>query len=106
MPKNSNYSSSSTAWFLLNLDFTEPNYGIRLYFDQIDTAHADMCFSNFTLTQSVYYMNHVNCFTELFEAMSDYRKIVLLTFLNKLDNVLINECGVLKNNSDHLYIEL
>ena len=28
--KNSNYSSSSTEWSLLNKEFTEPNHGIRL----------------------------------------------------------------------------
>ena len=54
MGKNSNYKFSSTEWSLLNLDFTEPNYGIRLYYDKIKTAHADMCFSNFTITHSVY----------------------------------------------------
>ena len=52
--KNTNYSASSTNWELLNLDFTQSNYGIKLIFDQIDTAHADMCFSNITLTHSVY----------------------------------------------------
>ena len=52
--KNSNYSSSSTERSLLNIDFTEPIFGIRLYYDKIDTAHADMCFSNITITHSVY----------------------------------------------------
>ena len=52
--KNSQYSDNSTDWTLLNLDFTIENYGIRLVYDQIDTAHADMCFSNITITHSVY----------------------------------------------------
>ena len=52
--KNTQYSSTSTEWTLLNLDFTVENYGIKLVFDQIDTAHADMCFSNITITHSVY----------------------------------------------------
>ena len=52
--KNSLYSDSSTDWTLLNLDFTVENYGIKLIYDQIDTAHADMCFSNITITHSVY----------------------------------------------------
>ena len=28
MSKNTNYGSTSTEWSLLNIDFTEPNYGI------------------------------------------------------------------------------
>ena len=52
--KNTQYSNSSTEWTLLNLDFTVENYGIKLIYDQIDTAHADMCFSNITITHSVY----------------------------------------------------
>ena len=51
--KNTIYSDSSTEWSLLNLDFTEENYGIKLIYDQIDSAHADMCFSNITITHSV-----------------------------------------------------
>ena len=54
IPKNSQYSDNSTDWTLLNLDFTEENYGIKLIYDQIDTPHADMCFSNITITHSVY----------------------------------------------------
>ena len=52
--KNTQYSNTSTDWTLLNLDFTVENYGIKLIYDQIDTAHADMCFSNITITHSVY----------------------------------------------------
>ena len=52
--KNSQYSDNSTDWTLLNLDFTIQNYGVKLIYDQIDTAHADMCFSNITITHSVY----------------------------------------------------
>ena len=52
--KNSQYSDNSTDWTLLNLDFSVENYGIKLIYDQIDTAHADMCFSNKTITHSVY----------------------------------------------------
>ena len=53
-PKNNQNSDTSTDWTLLNLDFTEENYGIRLVYDQIDTPHADMCFINITITHSVY----------------------------------------------------
>ena len=38
----------------VNLNFTEENYGSRLIYDQIDTPHADMCFSNITITHFVY----------------------------------------------------
>ena len=52
--KNSRYSIFSTEWTLLNLDFTVENYGIKLIYDQIESPHADMCFSNITITHSVY----------------------------------------------------
>ena len=52
--KNDRYSDSITDWTLVNLNFTIENYGIKLIYDQIDTAHADMCFSNITITHSVY----------------------------------------------------
>ena len=51
---NTQYSATSTGWTLLKLDFTIENYGIKLIYDQIDTTHADMCFSNITITHSVY----------------------------------------------------
>ena len=54
IPKNDRYSNSSTKWTLVNLNFTVENYGIKLIYDQIDTAHADMCFSNITITHSIF----------------------------------------------------
>ena len=54
MPKNNQYSKSSTDWTLLNLDFTVENYGRKIIYDQKDTAQADMCFSINTKTHSVY----------------------------------------------------
>ena len=54
IPKNDRYSDSSTQWTLVNLNFTVENYGIKLIYDEIDTAHADMCFSNIIITYSVY----------------------------------------------------
>ena len=56
IPKNSQYSATSMEWTLLNLVFTVENYGIKLIYDQIDSPHADMCFSNITKTHSVYYV--------------------------------------------------
>ena len=52
IPKNDQYSGTSTDWILVNLCFTEENYGIKSIYDRIDTAHADMCFSNM-ITRSV-----------------------------------------------------
>ena len=52
--KNDRYSDTSTDWTLLNLDFTHENYGIKIIYDQIDTPHADMCFSKITKPHSVY----------------------------------------------------
>ena len=47
------YGDTSTDWTLLKLDFTQKKYDIKLIYDQIDTPHADMFFSNNTKTHSV-----------------------------------------------------
>ena len=52
--KKTQYSHNPTDWTLLNLDFTVENYGIKLILDQMDTPNSDMCFSNITITHSVY----------------------------------------------------
>ena len=52
--KNTQYSDNSTDWALISLDFTVENYGIKLILDQIDTPHSDLCFSNITITHSLY----------------------------------------------------
>ena len=52
--KNSEFSNSSTEWSHLNLDFTQENYGIRLIFDRISSAHADMSFSNISITHTLF----------------------------------------------------
>ena len=52
--ENDQYSNNSTEWKLLNLDFTTKNYGIKLVYDRIKSAHADMCFSNIMITHSLY----------------------------------------------------
>ena len=68
IPKKDRSSDTSTEWTPVNLNFTEENYGITLIYDEIDTAHADMCFSNFTITHSVYYkMDNTYYFKDLFE---------------------------------------
>ena len=55
--KTSQYSDSSTDWTMVIFNFTIENYGIKLFYDQIVTPHADMCLSNITITLSVYYKN-------------------------------------------------
>ena len=52
--KKDRYSISSTQWTSVYLSFTVENYGNYLIHDQKDTAHADMCFSNITITHSVH----------------------------------------------------
>ena len=79
--KNDRYSDISADWTLVSLNFTVEKYGIKLIYDQIDTPHADMCFSNITITHSVFSMDNINYFTDLFESIPDYKKIVFLMFL-------------------------
>ena len=62
IPKNYRYSDSSSQWTLVSLIFTVENYGIKIIYDQIDSAHPDTCVSNNTITLSVYSVNHVICF--------------------------------------------
>ena len=52
--KNTQFCDNPTDWTLSNLDFTVEVYGIKLIHDKIDKPHADMCFSNLTITHSVY----------------------------------------------------
>ena len=43
-------------------------------------------------------MNNVNFFTDLFDPITDYKKIVLLTFLIKNDVYFLYEWGFLKGD--------
>ena len=52
--KNDRYSDTSTHWTRVSLNFTVENYGIKLLYDRFDSPHADMCFSNLTITRSVH----------------------------------------------------
>ena len=52
--KNTQYSDNSTDWTIFSLEFTVENYGIKLIYDKIDKPHADICFSNNTITYFVY----------------------------------------------------
>ena len=52
--KNDRFSNSSSDWTLVGLNFTAEIYGIKLFNDQIDTAHANICFSIITKTHFIY----------------------------------------------------
>ena len=52
--KNTQFSNSATDWIILNLNNNYENYGVKFINDQIDSAHADMCFSNIIITHSPY----------------------------------------------------
>ena len=43
-------------------------------------------------------MSYEKYFKELFESITDYRKIVLLIFLIKNDNKFLQECGFLMSD--------
>ena len=51
---------NSTEWTLVILNFPVENYAINIIYDEMDSAHADMCLSNSTMTHSVYLNTH-NC---------------------------------------------
>ena len=46
VPKIDRYGNYPTQWSLISLKCTVEMYSIKIFFDQIDTPHADMCFSN------------------------------------------------------------
>ena len=48
-------------------------------------------------------MNNTNYFTDLFESLPDYKKIVFLMFLIKNDVDFLYECGFLKAGINYLY---
>ena len=50
-------------------------------------------------------MINVNYFTDLFESIPDYKKIVLLIFLIRNDKNLLKEIGFSKNDINQLNLE-
>ena len=50
-------------------------------------------------------MDNINYFEDLFESLPDYKKIVLLMFLNKNDVNFLYECGFLRGDINFLYKE-
>ena len=51
-------------------------------------------------------MNGINYFKDLFESIPDYKKIVLLMFLNENHVDFLYECGFLKGDIKFLYKEI
>ena len=47
-------------------------------------------------------MNYEKYFKELFQSITDYRKIVLLIFLIKNDSKFLQECGFLMSDNNSL----
>ena len=50
-------------------------------------------------------MNNANYFIDMFESISDYRKILLLIFLIQNDKNLLNEIGFSQRDINRLSIE-
>ena len=50
-------------------------------------------------------MNNINYFTDLFESIPDFEKILLLMFLIKNDVNFLYECGFLRSDINFLYKE-
>ena len=69
--EKTNCSANPTDWSFLNTVFTEKNDGIKLIYDKIVNAFADMCFTNIRTTHPVWQMDHINSFRGLFEAISE-----------------------------------
>ena len=77
----------------------------RLIYDQIDTPHADMCFSIIVITHSISVMDHKDYFKDLFKSIPNYRKIVLLMFLIGNDLDFLTECRFFKSDINRFCIE-
>ena len=50
-------------------------------------------------------MSYENYFKDIFESISDYRKVVLLIFLIQNDKLLLKEIGFSKNDINLLNLE-
>ena len=50
-------------------------------------------------------MNNSNYFKDIFKPIPDYKKIVLLLFLNQNDKNLLNEIGFSKTDNNSLNLE-
>ena len=102
LPKTDRSSDTSNDWTPVSSKFTGESCDIKIIYDEIGSAHADMCFSNTTITHSVYYMNYETSLKDMFKSIPVYRKILLISFVIKNDSDLLNECGFLENDNNRL----
>ena len=90
--KNTDYSSTSTEWNFLKLDFREIIDGLLFFHDQIDTALAYLISCKIIMTLSVLLrVINENYFKSLFESIPEYRKNVFLKIKNKKNDDSLNE---------------
>ena len=57
MDKDTNFSTLSSDWTLFNMNIvSQPNYGIKLVYSAMNTAHenTDMCLSDINITHSFF----------------------------------------------------
>ena len=80
IPKNSRYSGSPKDRTRVSLNLNIEKYGIKIIYDQIATPQADMSFRNFRETHSIYKMDNISYFEDLFESTPESRNQVLWTF--------------------------
>ena len=53
--KNTNFSVDESTWTLLNMDIiSQPNIGIKLLYNGLNSAHSDMAFSDIIVTHSIF----------------------------------------------------
>ena len=55
--KDTNSKTLSTDWTLLNMNIvSQPNYGIKLVYCGKSKPHADMCFGDIKIIQTIFYI--------------------------------------------------
>ena len=53
--KDTNFSILSTDWTLSNMNIrSQPNCGIKLVYSGVNNAHGDMCFSDISITPTIF----------------------------------------------------
>ena len=55
MDNDTNFCKLSTDWNLFNMNIlSQPNNVIKLVYSGINSAHADICFSDINITHSIF----------------------------------------------------
>ena len=53
--EDKNFSTLSTDWTFLNMNIvSQPNYGKKVFCSGVNISHADMVFSEFNITQTIF----------------------------------------------------